>query len=84
MQLGFFTMLPSILLSGFMFPIAGMPRAAQWLAQLLPLTHFNSIIRGVVLRGADLSALGLPIAKLSAFLVVAVTIAALRFRKRLG
>jgi ABC-2 type transport system permease protein len=84
MQLGFFTMLPSILLSGFMFPIAGMPQPARWLAQVLPLTHFNSIIRGVVLRGADLSELGLPIAKLSAFLVVAVTIAALRFRKRLG
>jgi ABC-2 type transport system permease protein len=84
MQLGFFTMLPSILLSGFMFPLAGMPQPAQWLAQVLPLTHFNSIIRGVVLRGADLSELGLPIAKLSAFLVVAVTIAALRFRKRLG
>jgi ABC-2 type transport system permease protein len=84
MQLGFFTMLPSILLSGFMFPLAGMPRAAQWLAQLLPLTHFNSIIRGVVLRGAHLGDLGLPLLKLTAFLVVAVTIAALRFRKRLG
>ncbi|MEP7245996.1 MAG: ABC transporter permease [Gammaproteobacteria bacterium] len=84
MQLGFFTMLPSILLSGFMFPLAGMPTAARWLAQILPLTHFNSIVRGVVLRGAHLGDLGLPILKLSAFLVVAVTIAALRFRKRLG
>jgi ABC-2 type transport system permease protein len=84
MQLGFFTMLPSILLSGFMFPLAGMPVLAQWLAQVLPLTHFNSIVRGVVLRGADLSDLGVPLLKLSTFLVVAVTIAALRFRKRLG
>jgi ABC-2 type transport system permease protein len=84
MQLGFFTLLPSILLSGFMFPLAGMPQPAQWLAQVLPLTHFNSIIRGVVLRGAHLADLGPPLLKLTAFLVVAVTIAALRFRKRLG
>ena len=53
-QLAFFTMLPSILLSGFMFPFEGMPAAAQWIAQVLPLTHFNVIIRGIMLRGADL------------------------------
>ena len=84
MQLGFFTMLPSILLSGFMFPFDGMPTAARWLAQALPLTHFNQIVRGIVLRGASLSDLSLPVLKLSAFLVVAVAFAALRFRKRLG
>jgi ABC-2 type transport system permease protein len=84
MQLGFFTMLPSILLSGFLFPFEGMPKAAQWLAQVLPLTHFNQVIRGVVLRGATLSDLGEPVLKLTAFLVAAVTLAALRFRKRLG
>jgi ABC-2 type transport system permease protein len=67
-----------------MFPLAGMPRPAQWLAQVLPLTHFNTIIRGVVLRGAHLADLSQPLLKLTAFLVVAVTIAALRFRKRLG
>lgn len=84
MQMGFMTMLPSILLSGFMFPFQGMPRAAQWLAQILPLTHFTDIVRGVVLRGASLGSLSLPIIKLAAFLVVAVAVAALRFRKRLG
>jgi len=84
MQLGFFTMLPSILLSGFLFPFDGMPKAAQWLAQALPLTHFNQIVRGIVLRGADLIELRQPILKLTAFLVVAVSLAALRFRKRLG
>jgi ABC-2 type transport system permease protein len=84
MQLGFFTMLPSILLSGFMFPLAGMPQGVQWLAQILPLTHFNTIVRGVVLRGAHLADLGPPLLKLTTFLVVAVTIAAFRFRKRLG
>ncbi len=84
MQLGFFTMLPSILLSGFLFPFDGMPVAAQWIAQILPLTHFNTVVRGVVLRGAGLADLTPPLLKLTAFLVVAVTIAASRFRKRLG
>jgi ABC-2 type transport system permease protein len=84
MQLGFFTMLPSILLSGFLFPFDGMPPAAQGLAQVLPLTHFNQIVRGIVLRGADLTELGIPVLKLTAFLIIAVTLAALRFRKRLG
>ena len=84
MQLGFFTLLPSILLSGFMFPFDGMPPLARAVAQALPLTHFNQIVRGVVLRGADLGALGWPVLKLTIFLVVALTIAALRFRKRLG
>jgi ABC-2 type transport system permease protein len=82
-QLAFFTMLPSILLSGFMFPFDGMPRAAQWIAQVLPLTHFNDLARGIVLRGAPISDLGRPAAKLVAFLVVALAIATLRFRKRL-
>lgn len=84
MQLGFFFMLPSILLSGFMFPFDGMPRVVQWIAQALPLTHFNEIVRGIVLRGADMSLLYTPILKLAAFLLVAVGLAALRFRKRLG
>ena len=84
MQLGFFTMLPSILLSGFLFPFDGMPKPAQWIAQVLPLTHFNTIVRGVVLRGAELGDLAPALLKLTAFLVVAVTIAATRFRKRLG
>ena len=84
MQLGFFTMLPSILLSGFLFPFDGMPPAARALAQVLPLTHFNQIVRGVVLRGASLGDLGVPVLKLTAFLLAAVAFAALRFRKRLG
>jgi ABC-2 type transport system permease protein len=84
MQLGFFTMLPSILLSGFVFPFDGMPRIVQGIAQVLPLTHFNVIARGIILRGASLTTLGVPVAKLSIFLLVAVTLAAARFRKRLG
>jgi ABC-2 type transport system permease protein len=82
-QLAFVTMLPSILLSGFMFPFEGMPEAAQWIAQVLPLTHFNVIIRGVMLRGGDLPELWPQMAKLGAFLVIMLVVAVARFRKRL-
>jgi ABC-2 type transport system permease protein len=82
-QLAFFVMLPSILLSGFMFPFDGMPEPARWLAQVLPLTHFNELVRGIVLRGAPIADLGRPALKLLAFLVVALAIATLRFRKSL-
>jgi len=82
-QLAFLTLLPSILLSGFMFPFEGMPEAAQWIAQLLPLTHFNVIIRGIMLRGADLPEAWLQLAKLAAFLTVMLIVAVVRFKKRL-
>jgi ABC-2 type transport system permease protein len=82
-QLAFFTMLPSILLSGFMFPFDGMPRPAQWFAQLLPLTHFVVMIRGIILRGAPLADLHVETAKLGVFLLVTLAIATLRFHKRL-
>ena len=83
MQLGFFTLLPSILLSGFAFPFEGSPRSVQLIAQVLPLTHFVEILRGVILRGATLTTLWLPVVKLTVFLVLAVSLAAARFRKRL-
>ncbi|HEX5161165.1 MAG TPA: ABC transporter permease, partial [Steroidobacteraceae bacterium] len=82
-QLAFVTMLPSILLSGFMFPFEGMPRVAQWIAQVLPLTHFNVIIRGVMLRGAVLPELWIQIGKLVVFITVMMLIAVARFKKRL-
>ncbi|HEY6123109.1 MAG TPA: ABC transporter permease [Steroidobacteraceae bacterium] len=82
-QLAFLTLLPSILLSGFMFPFEGMPVAAQWIAQLLPLTHFNVIIRGIMLRGADLPEAWLQLLKLAAFLTVMLMVAVVRFKKRL-
>jgi ABC-2 type transport system permease protein len=82
-QLAFMTMLPSILLSGFMFPFEGMPVVAQWIAQVLPLTHFNVIIRGIMLRGAELPDLTVQLAKLATFLVVMLSIAVARFKKRL-
>jgi ABC-2 type transport system permease protein len=82
-QVSFMTMLPSILLSGFVFPFDGMPPAAQWLAQLLPLTHFVEIVRGILLRGASLADMQWPALKLAAFLVATLAIATLRFHKRL-
>lgn len=83
MQMAFFLFLPSILLSGFMFPFDGMPVAAQWIAEVLPLTHFVRLIRGVMLRGADLSALWPDALALIAFTAVMMTLAIARFRKRL-
>ena len=82
-QMAFMTMLPSILLSGFMFPFEGMPAFAQGIAQVLPLTHFNEIIRGITLRGATLWEMHVPLLKLVIFLVVMFTLAVARFRKRL-
>ena len=83
MQLTWFLLLPSILLSGFIFPFAGMPRPAQWVAELLPMTHFMRLIRGVVLRGADLHDLSGEMAVLGLFILVAMTLAVRRFTKRL-
>jgi len=82
-QMSFLTLLPSILLSGFMFPFDGMPPLAQWIAQILPLTHFVEMIRGILLRGAPLAAMQVPALKLGVFLVIALSIATLRFHKRL-
>jgi len=83
MQMAFFLFLPSILLSGFMFPFDGMPKAAQWIAEVLPLTHFVRLIRGVVLRGANLLELWPDVLALLAFTTVMMTLAIMRFRKRL-
>jgi ABC-2 type transport system permease protein len=83
MQMTFFVFLPSILLSGFMFPYAGMPRPVQWLAEILPLTHFLRLVRGVMLRGASLWELWIDVLALLAFTVIVMTLAITRFRKRL-
>nr|WP_282449997.1 ABC transporter permease [Microbulbifer sp. CAU 1566] len=83
MQMTFFVFLPSILLSGFMFPFDGMPRVAQWLAELLPLTHFLRLIRGVMLRGAGIFELWPDLLALITFILLMMTLAIARFRKRL-
>ena len=79
----FFVFLPSIMLSGFMFPFDGLPRVVQWLAELLPLTHFMRLIRGVMLRGASLVELWPDALALVAFIVVMMTLAVSRFHKSL-
>jgi ABC-2 type transport system permease protein len=83
MQLAFFTFLPQILLSGFMFPYAGMPWPAQWLAEIFPMTHFMRLIRGILLRAATLTDLWPELAALGVFIVVVLGIAIARTRKRL-
>jgi len=82
-QITMFVFLPSILISGFMFPFAGMPDVVQWGAEILPMTHFLRLVRGVMLRGASLWELWQGVAALLAFTAVAMSVAILRFRKRL-
>ena len=81
MQMTFFFFLPSILLSGFMFPFRGMPEWAQWLGSLLPLTHFLTLVRGIMLKGNALAELWPAIWPILAFMLVVIAIG-LRFYKR--
>ncbi len=82
-QVTFMSFLPQLLLSGFMFPFEGMPRAAQYLAELFPLTHFLRVVRGVVLRDAPLDLLTPELWPLLLFFTVVMAAATLRFHKRL-
>ena len=81
MQMTFFFFLPSILLSGFMFPFRGMPEWAQVLGSLLPLTHFVRLVRGIMLKGNELAELWPDVWPLFAFMLVVILIG-LRFYKR--
>jgi ABC-2 type transport system permease protein len=80
MQLTFFFFLPSILLSGFMFPFRGMPAWAQALGELLPLTHFLRIVRAIMLKGSDATSVLPEVWPLLAFLILAGLIALKRYR----
>ena len=84
MQLSFFFFLPSMLLSGFMFPFESMPRAAQWIGNVLPLTHFLRIVRSVLVKGASIETLLGEVAAVAAFGLAALVLASLSFRKRLA
>lgn len=81
MQLGFFYLLPNILLSGFMFPREAMPAPAQWLAAALPLTYFLTTLRGILLKGVGFREILPQLAILCGFAVVLVGLAVRRFRK---
>jgi len=82
-QMSFMFFLPNILLSGFMFPFAGMPRWAQVIGECLPLTHYIRIVRGIMLKGADLYDLRMEAIALLALMLVAMTFAVRRFRRTL-
>jgi ABC-2 type transport system permease protein len=83
MQLSFFTILPSILLSGFMFPFAGMPGWAQFLGTGVPATHFLRVVRAVMLKGGDVADVGHEFVALGVILLVISGIAMLRYRQTL-
>jgi ABC-2 type transport system permease protein len=82
-QMGFFFLLPSILMSGFMFPFRGMPQWAQWFAEILPLTHFLRVIRGIVLKGYGLAEVWVHLWPLLLFTVVVMAIGSMRYRRTL-
>jgi ABC-2 type transport system permease protein len=81
MQLTFFFFLPSMLLTGFMFPFRGMPAWAQWIGEALPLTHFLRIVRGIMLKGNGLPQIAGEIWPIAAFMGVAGAVALLRYRQ---
>ncbi len=82
-QMSFMFFLPNILLSGFMFPFAGMPRWAQAIGEFLPLTHYLRIVRGIILKGADFYDLRIDALALLLLMLLAMTFAVRRFRRTL-
>ncbi|MEX1665375.1 ABC transporter permease [Zhongshania arctica] len=83
MQLTVFFFLPSMLLSGFMFPFRGMPAWAQAIGEVLPLTHFLRVVRGIMLKGAGFKDLKMDLAAIVVFMLVVVFIAMLRYKRTL-
>ncbi len=83
MQMSIMFFLPNILLSGFMFPFAGMPVWAQWIGEALPLTHYLRIVRSIMLKGATLPDLYFDTAALAGLTLLAMAIAVTRFRRTL-
>ncbi|MCC3246562.1 ABC transporter permease [Methylocystis sp. WRRC1] len=83
MQMSFFFFLPSMLLSGFLFPFHGMPLWAQYLGEILPLTHFLRIVRSVMLKGSGFADLAVDAGALAIFALAAMSLAVMRFRQTL-
>ena len=84
MQLSFFFLLPNMLLSGFMFPFEAMPEPARWLGQVLPLTHFLRVVRGVALKGSSFADVWHELLWLGTILLSLILVASLRFHKKLA
>jgi ABC-2 type transport system permease protein len=82
-QMTFFFFLPNILLSGFMFPYRGMPEWAQAIGEVLPLTHFLRIVRGITLKGIGFADMHVDVAALALFMIAAMALALFRFRRTL-
>jgi len=83
MQMTFFFFLPSMLLSGFMFPFRGMPQWAQWLGEVFPLTHFLRVVRGILLKGNGMAEIYPSVWPIALFMVVAGAVALYRYRETL-
>jgi ABC-2 type transport system permease protein len=83
MLMVFATLLPTLFLSGYIFPLQAMPEVLQWLSHFVPLKYYLTIIRSLLVKGVDAGALQTEIIALAVFGVVIMTAAALRFRKRL-
>ncbi len=83
MQMSFFYLMPSILLSGFMFPFRGMPVWAQAIGQVIPVTHFLRVIRGAMLKGEGLADMWPSLLALTAFVCVVTALAMVRYRRTL-
>jgi ABC-2 type transport system permease protein len=83
MQLSFLVILPSVLLSGFMFPREAMPGAAQWIGGAIPLTYYLRVLRGILLRGTAFDAIWRDVLVLCAFALVLIALSTFRFRKSL-
>src|SRR5436190_14121393 len=83
MQMTFFVFLPSLLLSGFMFPFRGMPHWAQVIGEVLPLTHFLRIVRGILLKGNGLIDVSLQLWQIALFALIVVSIGIKRYRQTL-
>lgn len=78
-----FTLLPSVFLSGFLFPLEAMPVVLQWVSYAVPLRYYLIVVRGIILKGSGLTALGPEVLALSVFALIMLSAAATRFRKRL-
>ena len=83
MMLSFFTMMPSIFLSGFLYPLAAMPKVLQWISAVIPLRYYLIIVRSLVLKGVGIEAVLDETLALAVFGVITMGVAALRLRKRL-
>jgi len=83
MQASFFFFLPSVMLTGFMFPFRGMPWWAQWLGEMLPNTHFTRIVRGIMLKGNDWAQIAPDAWALVAFVAASIAVAMLSYRRTL-